>query len=135
MHEARTKALKSPNLNPITEQPCEVMISENEIRNLEEQYKFRKDIVVSYWDPDLYRSKTGLWRVCSEFPSAPFISYLGIPCSHRSSSCGSGVYPHLFRLCQCLYSCTSRRSSFDGTASSHSLVYRPQFFIFLVALR
>lgn len=57
IQEARTKALKSSNKNPTTEQPCEVTINEREIRDIEHQYEPCKDIVVSHWDPDLYRSR------------------------------------------------------------------------------
>lgn len=57
VQEARTKSLKGPSHNPITEQPCETTINESEIRDLEQQHGFRKDIVVAHWDPYLYRSR------------------------------------------------------------------------------
>ncbi|CAI7627574.1 unnamed protein product [Penicillium glandicola] len=48
VQEAQTMALKSPDQTPI---------NQSEIRDVEYQYNFRKDIVVAHWDPDLYRSK------------------------------------------------------------------------------
>ncbi|KGO70586.1 hypothetical protein PITC_051800 [Penicillium italicum] len=65
VQEARTKALKDLNQNPITEQPRETTFNESEIRNLEDPYESRQDIVVSYWDPDLYRSR--IWPLACLF--------------------------------------------------------------------
>lgn len=65
VQEAQTKALKRPDQNPITEQPHEPTINGSEIRDLEDPHESRKDIVVSHWDPDLYRSR--IWPLACLF--------------------------------------------------------------------
>ncbi|KAJ5154967.1 uncharacterized protein N7500_010406 [Penicillium coprophilum] len=87
VQEACMKPLKSPNQDPITQQPCETTINESEIRDIEDQHEFRKDIVVAHWDPDLYRSK--IW---------PLTCLFGISFGALHLVCWNTMFPSVVEL-------------------------------------
>ncbi|EKV16271.1 NAD-specific glutamate dehydrogenase [Penicillium digitatum] len=65
VQEARTRARNGLTQTPIAQPPPEATVNESRIRDLEDPYESRKDIVVAHWDPDLYRSK--IWPLACLF--------------------------------------------------------------------